>query len=238
MNILPTDALIVVDPQNDFCPGGALAVEGGFDIMGGINDLSQRFRDAGSVIVITQDHHPENHKSFAANHEGAEPFSMIEMPYGPQVLWPVHCVQGTWGNKFYSPIEINAARQADLIIRKGMNPEIDSYSAFYENDKTTKTGLSGFLRDRGVKRVFVVGLAYDFCVGYSALDAAKEGFEAIVIKSLTRAIKMPMNRAVMGNDGPEIVPSDTVEFIETCFASAQLNQPVLRPSVQVLEGID
>jgi nicotinamidase/pyrazinamidase len=190
MNILPTDALIVVDPQNDFCPGGKLAVEGGDEIMQGISELSSAFWVAGSPIVLTQDYHNPGHKSFASSHPGAEPFSMIEMPYGPQVLWPDHCIGGSYGADFHDRILEETFVLANLVIRKGMNPEIDSYSAFYENDKTTKTGLSGFLRDRGVKRVIVVGLAYDYCVGYTALDAVREGFETFVIKSLTRAIAL------------------------------------------------
>lgn len=187
LDILSEDALIVVDPQNDFCPGGALAVAGGDEIMPGINLLAQRFR----LVVITQDWHPPDHKSFASNHAGAKPFSSIEMPYGAQVLWPDHCVQGTDGAAFHPVIAAGALKRAHLIIRKGYNPDIDSYSAFFENDRTTATGLSGYLSEKGVRRCFFVGLAYDFCVAYSALDAVRQGFEAVTVKSLTRAIALP-----------------------------------------------
>lgn len=186
MNYEPkeNEALIIVDPQNDFCPGGALAVEGGHEIIEPINKLAQQFQ----TVVVTQDWHPAEHKSFASSH-GAEPFSATEMPYGVQVLWPDHCVQTTDGAKFHPML---AVERADIIIRKGTNPEIDSYSAFYENDKVTTTGLAGYLREKGIKRVFLVGLAYDFCVAYSALDARREGFEAVVIKDLCRSIAMPV----------------------------------------------
>jgi nicotinamidase/pyrazinamidase len=180
------DALIVVDPQNDFCPGGALAVAGGDEVMPGISALAPRF----GLVVVTQDWHPRDHQSFASSHEGGEPFGTAQMPYGEQVLWPDHCVQGTAGADFHTALA-TAVERAHLIIRKGYNPAIDSYSAFYENDRTTATGLSGYLRDKGVRRCVLVGLAYDFCVAYSALDAVREGFEAVVLKGLTRAIAMP-----------------------------------------------
>jgi nicotinamidase/pyrazinamidase len=183
---LATDALIVIDPQNDFCPGGALAVPEGDNIMSGIDEFAEKF----GMVVLTQDWHPENHKSFASAH-GVAPFSTVAMPYGEQVAWPDHCVQGRWGAEFHYVIN-RTVNRAKLILRKGYNPEVDSYSAFYENDKTTKTGLAGFLRDKGVKRCFFVGLAFDFCVAYSALDAVKEGFAAVVIEDLTRAIAMPV----------------------------------------------
>jgi nicotinamidase/pyrazinamidase len=182
----PGDALIVVDPQNDFCPGGALAVEGGDEVMPGISALADRF----GLVVVTQDWHPADHKSFASSHEGGVPFGTAEMPYGSQVLWPDHCVQGSEGAAFH-PALAQAVERAHLILRKGYNPAIDSYSAFYENDRVTATGLTGYLRDKGVKRCVLVGLAYDFCVAYSALDAVREGFEAVVLKDLTRAIAMP-----------------------------------------------
>jgi nicotinamidase/pyrazinamidase len=184
----PTDALIIIDPQNDFCPGGALAVAGGDEIMAGIDALAQRF----DTVVVTQDWHPPAHKSFASNHDGAEPFSAVDMPYGSQVLWPDHCVEGTPGADFHPDLRA-ALLRTKLIVRKGYNPEIDSYSAFYENDKTTSTGLAGWLRDKDVKRCIFVGLAYDFCVAYSALDAVREGFEALVVKPLTRPIAMPVD---------------------------------------------
>jgi nicotinamidase/pyrazinamidase len=182
----PTDALIIIDPQNDFCPGGALAVAGGDEIMAPISALAERF----ATVVVTQDWHPPTHKSFASNHAGAAPFSTAEMPYGTQVLWPDHCVEGTAGADFH-PALAGALKRAHLIVRKGYNPGIDSYSAFYENDRVTSTGLAGWLRDKGVKRCVLVGLAYDFCVAYSAIDAVREGFEAVVVKPLTRAIAMP-----------------------------------------------
>jgi nicotinamidase/pyrazinamidase len=187
LDIRPTDALIIVDPQKDFCPGGALAVGGGDEVMPGIDELSSRF----PMAVVTQDWHPAGHSSFASSHPGAAPFSLTTMPYGPQVLWPDHCIQGSVGSEFHPGIS-RAVQRAHLIIRKGYNPAIDSYSAFYENDKTTPTGLSGYLRDKGVRRCILVGLAYDFCVAYSALDARREGFEALVLKGLTRAIAMPV----------------------------------------------
>ena len=190
-DIGPKDALVIVDPQNDFCPGGALAVAGGDEIMAPVAQLARRFRAAGGLIVVTQDWHPKNHKSFASSHEGASPFGTAEMPYGEQVLWPDHCVQGTTGADFHPDLG-GAVEEAHLIVRKGYNPQVDSYSAFFENDKATSTGLGGWLRDKDVVRCFFVGLAYDFCVAYSALDAAQRlGLEAVVLKDLTRAIAMP-----------------------------------------------
>ena len=182
----PGDALVIVDPQNDFCPGGALAVAGGDEIMPGIAELAGRF----GLVVVTQDWHPRGHKSFASNHPGESQFASVDMPYGSQVLWPDHCVQGTGGADFHPALR-GAVDRAHLILRKGYDPEVDSYSAFYENDRSTATGLAGYLRDKQVKRCVLVGLAYDFCVAYSALDAVREGFEAVVLKPLTRAIAMP-----------------------------------------------
>lgn len=178
-----TDALIVIDVQNDFCPGGALAVAEGDQIISRINGLMGDF----STVVLTQDWHPANHASFAANHPGAEPFSLIEMPYGPQVLWPTHCVQGTRGAEFHADLQTDPAQ---LVIRKGFRPGIDSYSAFFENDHTTPTGLEGYLRSRGVTAVTLVGLATDYCVAYSALDAARLGFGVTVLEGATRAIDL------------------------------------------------
>lgn len=186
-DIRPDDALIVVDAQNDFCPGGALAVAGGDEIMPGINALADRF----ALVVLTQDWHPRDHKSFASNHPGGQPFGTAEMPYGTQTLWPDHCVQGTTGADFHPALKGGALDRAQLVIRKGYHAGIDSYSAFYENDRTTRTGLAGYLRDKGVRRCVLVGLAFDFCVAYSALDAVREGFGATVIKPLTRAIALP-----------------------------------------------
>lgn len=174
-------ALLVIDVQNDFCPGGALAVAGGDEIVDGINALMTDF----DAVILTQDWHPAGHSSFASSHQ-AEPFSLTDMPYGPQVLWPDHCVQGTDGAAFHNDLRTDA----DLIIRKGHNPDIDSYSAFFENDKTTPTGLDGYLKTRGVTAVTLVGLATDYCVAYSALDAAKLSFDVTVRLDLCRAIDM------------------------------------------------
>ena len=178
-----SDALIVIDVQNDFCPGGALAVAGGDEIISRINGLMGDF----SIVVLTQDWHPLNHASFAANHPGAEPFSLIQMPYGPQVLWPTHCVQGTKGAEFHPDLRTDPAQ---LVVRKGFRPEIDSYSAFFENDHSTPTGLEGYLRSRGVTAVTLAGLATDYCVAYSALDAARLGFKATVLEGAARAIDL------------------------------------------------
>ena len=178
-----TEALIVIDVQNDFCPGGALAVAEGDKIINRINRLMGDF----ATVVLTQDWHPANHASFAANHPGAEPFSLIQMPYGPQVLWPTHCVQGTNGAEFHTDLHTDPAQ---LIVRKGFRSEIDSYSAFFENDHSTPTGLEGYLRSRGVTSLTFVGLATDYCVAYSALDAARLGFSAKVLDGATRAIDL------------------------------------------------
>ncbi len=178
-----TQALIVIDVQNDFCPGGALAVAGGDEIIPRINGLMDQF----ATIVLTQDWHPATHASFAANHPGAAPFSLTTMPYGPQVLWPTHCVQGTKGAAFHAALRTDPAQ---MVIRKGFRPQIDSYSAFFENDKTTPTGLDGYLRSRGVTEVTLVGLATDYCVAYSALDAARLGFRATVLMDACRAIDL------------------------------------------------
>jgi len=175
-----THALLVIDVQNDFCPGGALAVPDGDVIVPGINALMDDF----GAVILTQDWHPAGHSSFASSHH-AEPMSMTQMPYGPQVLWPDHCVQGTHGAAFHQDLR---ADRADMIIRKGVNPTIDSYSAFFENDRATPTGLEGYLRTRGITQLTLVGLATDFCVNYSAVDAAKLGFEVEVRMDLCRAI--------------------------------------------------
>ncbi|WP_204112368.1 bifunctional nicotinamidase/pyrazinamidase [Shimia biformata] len=178
-----THALIVIDVQNDFCPGGALAVEDGNQIVGGINALMAGF----DSVILTQDWHPAGHSSFASAHPGQAPFGTTEMPYGTQVLWPDHCVQGTEGAAFHR--DLNTTR-ADMIVRKGFNPAIDSYSAFFENDRTTPTGLEGYLRTRGITDLTLVGLATDFCVAYSALDAARLGFAVSVQEDLCRAIDL------------------------------------------------
>jgi nicotinamidase/pyrazinamidase len=178
-----TEALIVIDVQNDFCPGGALAVVGGDEIINRINGLMDEF----GTIVLTQDWHPANHSSFAANHPGADPFSLTTMPYGPQVLWPTHCVQGGTGAEFHPNLQTDPAQ---LIVRKGFRTEIDSYSAFFENDHATPTGLDGYLRSRGITAVTLVGLATDYCVAYSALDAAGLGYKATVLEGACRAIDL------------------------------------------------
>lgn len=173
-------ALIVIDVQNDFCPGGALAVAGGDEIVAPINALMDDF----GCVILTQDWHPAGHSSFASTHHGMPPMSMIDMPYGAQVLWPDHCIQMTQGAAFHRDLRTDA----DLILRKGFNPAIDSYSAFFENDHKTPTGLEGYLRTRGIEALTLVGLATDFCVHYSAVDAAKLGFDVTVRTDLCRAI--------------------------------------------------
>jgi len=182
-------ALIVIDVQNDFCPGGALAVAEGDAVVPVINAML----DAFAVKVLTQDWHPADHASFAANHPGAAPFSMTEMPYGPQVLWPTHCVQGSAGAAFHPGLRTDPA---DLVIRKGFRSAIDSYSAFFENDRKTPTGLDGYLRARGVSDLVLTGLATDFCVAYSALDAARLGFAVTVRLEACRAIDLNGSLAV------------------------------------------
>ncbi len=176
-------ALLVIDIQNDFCPGGALAVPEGDQIVAPVNDLMAQF----DAVILTQDWHPADHSSFASQHDGKAPFETTEMPYGTQVLWPDHCVQGSDGAAFH--LDLNADR-ADLIIRKGFRKGIDSYSAFFENDQTTPTGLEGYLRTRGITALTLVGLATDFCVNFSALDAARLGFDVTVRRDLCRAIDM------------------------------------------------
>ena len=175
------DVLLVVDVQNDFCEGGGLAVPRGSEVVPLVNRLAGRFRN----VVLTQDWHPAGHLSFASSHAGRQPYETIEMPYGPQVLWPDHCVQGTAGAEFRQDLRIP---HAALAVRKGFRREIDSYSAFYENDRATPTGLSGYLRERGLTRVILAGLALDFCVRWSAEDAHKNGFAAVVVADACRAI--------------------------------------------------
>lgn len=177
------EALIVIDVQNDFCPGGALAVTGGDEILPQVNALMAEF----PTVVLTQDWHPADHSSFAAMHPGAAPFTEIDMPYGRQTLWPAHCVQGSQGADFHSDLFTDLAH---LVIRKGFRRQIDSYSAFFENDRSTPTGLEGYLRSRGIARLTLVGLATDFCVAFSALDAATKGFAVTVVESACRAIDL------------------------------------------------
>jgi len=177
------DVLIVVDVQNDFCPGGALGVAKGDEVVAAANRLAARF----SHVVLTQDWHRPGHLSFASSHPGRQLFETIELPYGRQILWPDHCVAGSDGAQFHRDLDIP---QAAVVIRKGFRIEIDSYSAFYENDRTTPTGLGGYLRERRFSRIFLVGLATDFCVHYSALDARREGFDAVVVEDACRGIDL------------------------------------------------
>ena len=176
-------ALVVIDVQNDFCPGGALEVPDGDAVVPAINRLVPRF----PACILTQDWHPPGHRSFASSHAGHAPFETTELAYGEQVLWPDHCVQGTAGAAFHPDL---ATAGADLVLRKGFRLEIDSYSAFYENDRRTPTGLAGYLRARGISRLFFAGLATDFCVAWSVIDAAREGFEAAVVEDACRAIDL------------------------------------------------
>ena len=179
--IADTDILLVADVQNDFCPGGKLAVPHGDEVVPLVNQLGNRFQH----VVLTQDWHPSGHRSFASANPGRQPFETVAFAYGPQVLWPDHCVQGTLGAQFHAQLQI---RHAELIIRKGYRRDIDSYSAFYENDHTTPTGLAGYLRERGLTRVFLAGLALDFCVRYSAEDAHRCGFAVVVVEDACRGI--------------------------------------------------
>jgi len=181
MNITPRDVLIVVDVQNDFTPGGALAVPEGDEVIEVIHRIAPKFKH----IILTQDWHPPNHHSFASAHAGKQPFESVVLDYGVQTLWPDHCVQGTHGAEIHPAL---ALPQAELILRKGFRANIDSYSAFFENDHITPTGLAGYLHERELTRVFFAGLAYDYCVGYSALDARLLGFPAIIIEDASRAI--------------------------------------------------
>ena len=180
---MAADALIVIDVQNDFCPGGALAVSGGDEIMPLVNDLIRNTEH----VVLTQDWHPAGHSSFASSHQGRNPYDTIDMPYGSQTLWPDHCIQGSKGADFHTGL---AWAKAELVIRKGFRLGIDSYSAFFENDHLTPTGLAGYLRERGIGEITLVGLATDFCVGYSALDAVKQGFATTVRLDGCRAIDL------------------------------------------------
>ncbi|MFH5831913.1 bifunctional nicotinamidase/pyrazinamidase [Halalkalibaculum sp. DA3122] len=174
-------ALLIIDVQNDFCPGGALEVPRGDEVVPVINHLSDTF----DIVVQTQDWHPEGHSSFASSHEGKKPFETVQMPYGQQTLWPDHCVQGSRGAEFHRALE---TRQTQLIVRKGFRKQIDSYSAFYENDNETSTGLAGYLRERQIDTLYAVGLATDFCVKWSVIDGLNEGFEVFVIEDAVRGI--------------------------------------------------
>ena len=201
------DVFLVIDVQNDFCPGGALAVPDGDAVVAVINRLAGSF----GHVVLTQDWHPAGHASFASSHAGRQPFETIEVAYGAQTLWPDHCVQGSTGAAFHRDLE---STRAELIIRKGYDPAIDSYSAFYENDRTTATGLTGYLRTRGFERVFMAGLATDFCVAFSAIDAAREGFDVVVIEDACRAIDLDGSLAAaktqMAEAGVRLVASSAL----------------------------
>jgi nicotinamidase/pyrazinamidase len=183
MQIDAHDVLLVIDVQNDFCPGGALAVPHGDDVIAPIHRVSALF----DHVVLTQDWHPSNHASFASSHPAKNPYDSIQLAYGTQTLWPPHCVQGTRGAELHPALHLT---RAELILRKGFRPQIDSYSAFFENDHSTPTGLAGYLGERGLTRVFLAGLAYDYCVGYSALDARRLGLAAFVLRDACRAIDL------------------------------------------------
>ncbi len=178
-----TDLLLVVDVQNDFCPAGALAVARGDEVLAPINRIGRRF----AHVALTQDWHPGDHSSFASQHAGRRPFETIALDYGEQTLWPDHCVQGTKGAEFHRALDLP---HAELVLRKGFAREIDSYSAFFENDRRTPTGLASYLRERGFRRLFLAGLATDYCVAYSALDAIRAGFAVIVLEDACRAIDL------------------------------------------------
>lgn len=193
MRITANDVLLVIDVQNDFCPGGALAVSDGDQVIEPIHDAARLF----THVILTQDWHPPDHFSFASAHHGAKPFAQIEASYGPQTLWPDHCVQGTKGAESHSALKL---ARAELILRKGFRRTVDSYSAFFENDHSTSTGLAGYLRERGLTRVFLAGLAYDYCVGYSALDARRLGFSAFVLRDACRAIDLHGSVAVIESE--------------------------------------
>jgi nicotinamidase/pyrazinamidase len=201
------DVLLVVDVQNDFCPDGRLAVPRGHEIVPLVNRIAGRF----AHVVLTQDWHPAGHQSFASSHPGRKPYETIEVAYGPQILWPDHCVQGTPGAEFRRDLEIP---HAQLVLRKGYHREIDSYSAFYENDRKTQTGLAGYLRERGLGRVFVAGLAFDFCVRYSAEDAKRSDFGVIVIEDACRGIdvdgSMAATRRVLAGLDVRCIGADAV----------------------------
>jgi len=201
------DVLLVVDVQNDFCPGGALAVPQGDEVVKPINRLAQSF----AHVILTQDWHPRGHHSFASTHPGRRPFEVIAAAYGPQVMWPDHCVQGSAGADFHPGLHVP---HAELVLRKGFRRSIDSYSAFYENDRKTPTGLAGYLRERGFRRVVLAGLATDFCVRYSAEDARREGFTAVVAEDACRGIdidhSMDETHRSFARSGVELAVADAI----------------------------
>jgi nicotinamidase/pyrazinamidase len=183
MRVTPQDVLLVVDIQNDFCPGGALGVADGDGVIGPIHRIAGSFQH----VILTQDWHPSAHVSFAANHQGKKPYESIRLDYGDQTLWPMHCVQGTRGAEFHPALYLP---EAELILRKGFHTKIDSYSVFFENDRATPTGLASYLHERGLKRIFLAGLAYDYCVAYSALDARRLGLPVVIIRDACRSIDL------------------------------------------------
>jgi nicotinamidase/pyrazinamidase len=183
MKIGESDVLLVIDVQNDFCPGGSLAISNGDEVVPIINKLAARFQH----VILTQDWHPPGHESFASSHDGKGVYDSIEAAYGPQTLWPDHCVQGTKGAEFHNDLDVS---KAELILRKGFRKNIDSYSAFLENDHATSTGLAGYLKERAFRRIFIAGLAYDYCVRFSAVDGKEAGFESFVIEDACRAVNM------------------------------------------------
>ena len=210
LDLQPTDALLIVDVQNDFCLGGALAVAGGDEVVPIVNALAARF----DHVLLTQDWHPRRHISFASTHAGRQPYESIEVPYGPQTLWPDHCLQHTTGAAFHAALDVP---RAELVLRKGFHQGIDSYSAFLENDHRTSTGLAGYLRERGLTRLFLAGLAYDFCVRFSAVDGTELGFECIVVEDACRAVNLPgtveaTNAAFAAVGIRRIQSSELVEF--------------------------
>lgn len=204
MQLTAQDVFLVVDIQNDFCPGGALPVKHGDEVIDPIHRLASRFQH----IILTQDWHPANHASFATNHSDKQPYDSIQLAYGQQTLWPTHCVQDTPGAAFHPALHLP---QAELILRKGFHANIDSYSAFYENDRVTPTGLASYLRERGLKRVFLAGLAYDYCVAFSALDARRLRMPVVVIRDACRAIDLNGTAARMEDEfekeGVQVVES-------------------------------
>ena len=195
-------ALLVIDVQNDFCPAGALEVSGGDEIISDINQEMKKY----DCVVLTQDWHPKGHSSFAMSHKGKKPLDVIQMPYGDQILWPEHCVQGSRGAEFHCKLDTG---QANAVIRKGLNPLIDSYSAFFENDRKTATGLDGYFKSLGIEKIYLVGLATDFCVNYSAQDAAKLGYQVSVFERMCKAIdlngSLELARTEMRDCGVELI---------------------------------
>lgn len=214
MKVEKNSALLIVDMQNDFLPGGALAVEGGDEIIGGINDIANKFHDLDYPVVYSQDWHPEDHMSFASQYEDKQPGDLIESDVLGPVLWPDHCVQNTQGAEITEKIN---TKYGSLIIRKGYHREIDSYSVFYENDQETKTGLAGYLKDKNIQTIYICGLALDYCCFFSAMDASKDGFDVVFIKDLTRGIDDPEGNIEkslenMNNAGIKIVHQNLIEL--------------------------